>query len=72
MSIFEKKYFHCLGFLSDMYTATESIRWSMLCIWYLFLWMASFNFLESKAILTDLAFFTVITTGLIKFVRENF
>ena len=55
-----------------MYTATESIRWSMLCIWYLFLWMASFNFLESKAILTDLSFFTVITTGLINSSSEHF
>ena len=36
----------------------------MLCIWYLFLCMASFSFLESRAIFTVFSFFTVITTGL--------
>ena len=33
-------------------------------IWYLFLCIALFSFFESSAILTDLSFFTVITTGL--------
>ena len=55
-----------------MCTATESIRWSILCIWYLFLCMASFNFLKSNAILTDLPFLTVITTGLMNSSSEHF
>ena len=58
--------------LSEMYVATASIRWSMLCIWYLFLWIASFNSLESSAIFTLLSFFTVITTGLMKHSSEHF
>ena len=49
-----------------IYGATASTRWSILCIWYLFLCIALFNFLESNAIFTDLPFFTVITTGLTK------
>ena len=55
-----------------MFTATASIRWSMLYIWYLFLWMASFSFLEFNAILTDLSFFTVITTVLMNSSSKNF
>ena len=43
----------------------------MLCIWYLFLCIASFNFFESTAIFMDLSCFTVITTGLIKYSSEH-
>ena len=38
----------------------------------IFLWMASFHFLESRAILTDLSFLTVITTGLMNSSSEHF
>ena len=48
-----------------------SMRWSMLCIWYLFLWIASFSFFESSAILVDLSRFTVITTGPMKYSSEH-
>ena len=34
--------------------------------------MASFSLLESNAILTDLSFFTVITTGLMNSSSEHF
>ena len=51
--------------------AIVSIRWSMLCIWCLFLCIASFNFFESSAIFMDLSCFTVITTGLIKYSSEH-
>ena len=47
--------------------AIVSISWSMVCIWYLFLWIASFSVFESSAILMDLSCFTVITTGLMKY-----
>ena len=45
--------------------ARESVKWSMLWIWYLFLWIALFSSFESSAIFIDLSFSTVITTGLI-------
>ena len=48
-----------------------SMRWSMLCIWYLCLWFASFNFFESSANLMELSCFTVITTGLMKYSSEH-
>ena len=51
--------------------AIVSIRWSILCIWYLFLWIASFNCFESSAIFMDLSCFTVITTGLIKYSSDH-
>ena len=44
----------------------------MLCIWYLFLWIASFRSFESSAILTLLSFLTVITTGPMKYSSEHF
>ena len=68
-SIFLAWIFFRICILLYMY---ESIRWLMLCIWYLFLRMASFGFLESKAILTDLSFFTVITTELMNSSFEQF
>ena len=55
-----------------MYNATASTRWSMLCIWYLFLCITLFSFFESSAIFTDLSFFTVITTGLTKMSSGHF
>ena len=51
--------------------AIVSMRWSMHCIWYLFLWIASFGFFESSAILIDLSCFTVITTGLMKYSSDH-
>ena len=47
------------------------MRWSMLCIWYLFLWIA-FNSFESNAILKLFSFFTVITTWLMKYSSQHF
>ena len=44
----------------------------MLCIWYLFLCMASLSIFESNAILIDGSNFTVITTGLMKCSSEHF
>ena len=44
----------------------------MLCIWYLFLCIASFSSFESSAILIELSLLTVITTGLMKYSSEHF
>ena len=71
-SIFEKYIVPSFCFRSLILHAIVSIRWTMLCIWYLFLWMASFNFLESSVFLMDLSCLTVITTGLMKNSSEHF
>ena len=56
---------------SEIFIAILSIRWSMLCIWYLFLCIASLSIFESNAILMDWSDLTVITTGLMKYSSEN-
>ena len=71
-SIFEKYSVPELFFSSLIFLEIVSIRWSMLCIWYLFLWNVSFIAFESNAILIALSFFTVITTGMIKYSSEHF
>ena len=44
----------------------------MLCIWYLFLCIASVSSFESSAILIELSLLTKITTGLMKYSSEHF
>ena len=39
------------------------MRQSLLCIWYLFLWIALFIVFESNASFIDLSFLSVITIG---------
>ena len=70
-SVFEKYNVPVFCLSSLIFHAIVSIRWSILCIWYLFLCIASFNFFESSAIFMDLSCFTVITTGLIKCSSEH-
>ena len=67
-SIFEKYGVPAFCLSSLILHAIVSMRWSMLCIWYLILWIASFSLFESSAILID---FTVITTGRMKYSSEN-
>ena len=71
-STWENRKLPCLFLLSEMYLATESIRLSMDCIWYLFLSIASFSSFESCASLIDWSCFTVITTGLMKTWSKHF
>ena len=70
-SFFEKHNVPVFCLSSLILHAIVSIRWSILCIWYLFLWIASFSFFESSAMFMDLSCFTVITTGLIKYSSEH-
>ena len=70
-SIFENSNVRVFCLSSLILHAIVSIRWSILCIWYLFLCIASFNFFESSAIFMDLSCFTVITTGLMKYSSEH-
>ena len=48
-----------------------SIKLSIFGKWYLFLWIDLFNIFKSKASLTVLSLFTVITMGEIKFLSEQ-
>ena len=52
---------------SEIDCAILSIRQSIFCIWYLFLWIALFMTLESMASFFVLSLLTVITIGEIKF-----
>ena len=69
--MFEKKKLPGELLLCEMYFATEFVRLSFDCIWYLFFSIASLMSLESNAILIDLSCITVMTTGLMKTLREN-
>ena len=71
-SILLSYYFPSFVLSKDNFIVIVSIWWSMLCIWCLFLWIASFRISESNAFLIDWSDFTVMTTGLMKCSSEHF